>query len=199
MQEPSGASLSAESPDRARVPGDRRWVLQRFGAVAAITFVLDQLTKVWALGALVDGRTVDLVGDLLRLRLLRNSGAAFSLGNSMTWLMTVVAVVVTVGIVVLVRRVGSTWWAIALGMVFGGSLGNLVDRFFREPGPGRGHVVDFIDYLGLFVGNVADIGIVLGALGAVWLSLRDVSMDGRHPRHVGETHLSGTKGEEQHG
>ena len=67
-------------------------------------------------------------------------------------------------------------WAVALGLLLGGALGNLVDRLLRAPGPGRGHVVDFIDYFGLFIGNVADVAIVAGA--------------GHHhgprlPRHVG--------------
>ncbi|GAB3111584.1 hypothetical protein GCM10027055_12530 [Janibacter alkaliphilus] len=148
--------------------------------------MLDQLTKLWALATLDDGRTIELLGDWLGLRLLRNSGAAFSLGGSMTWVMTLVAVVVTIGIVVVARRLGSARWGLALGMVLGGSLGNLVDRFFREPGGGSGHVIDFIDYLDLFVGNVADIGIVLGAGLALWLSLRDVALDGRPVRHAAD-------------
>lgn len=163
-------------------------MLGGFGATAALVLVLDQLSKWWATGALGDGRTVDVVGSVVRLRLLRNSGAAFSLGDSMTWLMTLIAVVVTVGIVVVSRRLGSRAWGLALGLVLGGSLGNLIDRFFREPGPARGHVIDFIDYAGLFVGNVADIGIVVGAVAAVWLSLRDTPLDGRRrSSRAGET------------
>lgn len=161
-------------------------MLAWFVGAALLTLVLDQLTKIWALAALDDGRTVELLGDWLGLRLLRNSGAAFSLGGSMTWLLTLVAAVVTVGIVVVARRLGSARWGLALGMVLGGSLGNLIDRFVREPGGGSGHVIDFIDYLDLFVGNVADIGIVLGAGLALWLSLRDVALDGRPVRHAAD-------------
>ena len=67
-------------------------------------------------------------------------------------------------IVVAARRIGSAAWAWALGLLLGGALGNLTDRLSANPGPGRGHVVDFIDYFGLFIGNVADIAIV----GAPW-------------------------------
>ena len=62
--------------------------------------------------------------------------------------------------------------------LLGGSVGNLVDRFVREPGPLRGHVVDFIDYGGLFVGNVADIAIVGGAIVLVWLVFSGIGLDG---------------------
>lgn len=58
------------------------------------------------------------------------------------------------------------------GSAHRGSLGNLVDRFFREPGFLHGHVVDFIDYFGLFIGNVADIAIVVAAPIMAWLFLR---------------------------
>ena len=98
-------------------------------------------------------------------------------------------------VAVTVRRVGSLGWAVALGLLLGGSLGNLIDRFFREPGPGRGHVVDFIDYFGLFIGNVADIAIVGAALLIVVLALRGITIagervaDGRHTeRHVTAEH-----------
>lgn len=201
MQEPAGAPLITQACDQGSTssPGvpDRRGVITWFLGVATLTFILDQLTKLWALASLDDGHEIELVGDLLTLRLLRNSGAAFSLGDSVTWLMTLVAVVVTVGILVAARRLGSTRWGIALGLVLGGSIGNLADRFFREPGPGRGHVVDFIDYLDLVVGNVADIAIVVGALGAVWLSLRDVALDGHGRRHVAGSPDDGTEGDDR--
>jgi signal peptidase II len=77
------------------------------------------------------------------------------------------------------RRLGSRGWAVALGMLLGGAVGNLADRLAREPGFGRGHVVDFLDYAGFFVGNVADIAIVAAAALIVLLSLRGVGLDGR--------------------
>jgi len=81
------------------------------------------------------------------------------------------------------RRIGSRGWAWALGLLLGGSLGNLTDRMVREPGPGRGHVVDFIDYFGLFIGNVADIAIVGAAVLIGLLALRGIGVDGKHPHH----------------
>ncbi len=72
------------------------------------------------------------------------------------------------------------------GLLLGGALGNLVDRFLRAPGPGRGHVVDFIDYFGLFVGNVADIAIVVAAGLIMVLTFRGTSLAGpvHRPGHA---------------
>lgn len=146
--------------------------------LAAVTLVLDQATKVWALAALDEGVRHPLVGDLLGLQLLFNPGAALGLATGTTWLLTVVAVTVVVVIVRVSRRLGSRGWAVALGLLLGGALGNLVDRIIRDPGVGRGHVVDFIAYADWFVGNVADIAIVVAAGLLMLLSVRGVRLDG---------------------
>lgn len=139
---------------------------------------MDQLTKAWAIAALSDGVARPLLGALFGLRLVLNPGAALSLGTGMTGLLTLVACAVVVVIVRTARRLGSTGWAIALGLLLGGALGNLVDRFMRAPGPGRGHVVDFLAYADWFVGNVADIAIVLAAVLLTVLAGRGVRPDG---------------------
>lgn len=161
-------------------------MLRWYVIAAVLVLLVDQASKVWAVGALDNARTIPLVGDALSFRLIRNSGAAFSIGDSMTWLMTLVAVGVTVAILVAAPRIGSPRWSLALGLVLGGSLGNLYDRFFREPAPLRGHVVDFIDYAGLFVGNVADIAIVVGAAMLLWLVFTNIGMDGTRPQHAAD-------------
>ena len=126
---------------------------------------------------------VEVVGEYIQLNLIRNAGAAFSIGNSATWLLTIVAFGVLVFIVRTARRIGSTGWAWALGLLLGGSVGNLTDRMVRAPGPGRGHVVDFIDYFGWFVGNVADIAICVG----VGLMAIDMFSARRRP-HLATSH-----------
>jgi signal peptidase II len=133
------------------------------GALAAVMFLVDQLSKTWALASLTPGDPVPLVGSWIELDLIRNPGAAFSLGDGSTWLLTAISVGIVVWVLFAARRVGTMPWAVALGLLLGGALGNIADRLFREPGPGRGHVVDFIDYFGLFIGNVADIAIVVAA------------------------------------
>lgn len=147
-------------------------------ALAAAVVVLDQATKAWAVGALGDGRRIAVLGDLLSLVLVRNPGAAFSFATGQTWIFSVVAVVVTVTVVRVSRRLGSWWWAVTLGLILGGAVGNLIDRLARDPGVLRGHVVDFIDYAGFFVGNVADIAIVVAAAAIICLSLYGLRVDG---------------------
>jgi signal peptidase II len=145
-------------------------------AVAVVA--LDQLTKTWAVRALGDGRTVDVVGQLVQLRLFRNSGAAFSMATGSTWIFTIVATAASVAIVRLSRRLGSRWWALALGLLLGGAVGNLLDRLFREPGFPQGHVVDFIDLPRLFVFNVADASITAAAVLLALLAWAGVRFDG---------------------
>jgi len=114
--------------------------------------------------------------------LVRNSGAAFSMATGYTWVLTLVASGVVVGIIWMGRRLVSPWWAIGLGMILGGAMGNLVDRFFRSPGPLRGHVVDFLSIGWWPVFNVADPSVVGGAILLVVLSLFGFDFDtvGRH-------------------
>ncbi len=111
---------------------------------------------------LSDREPVTLLGGLLTLRLVRNPGAAFGFAEGLTIAFTVVAVAVVVVILRLSRRLRSTPWAVALGLVLGGAVGNLVDRIFRAPGPGRGHVVDFLELPHWPVFNLADSAIVSG-------------------------------------
>lgn len=171
-------------------PARRRRLLITLTVLASVVLVVDQLTKVWAEGALVVGERTPLVGDLLGLTLVHNAGAALSIATGMTWVLTLVATVVVVVVVRASRRIGSTAWAVALGLLLGGALGNLVDRFVREPGIARGHVVDFLAYGNFFVGNVADIAIVGAAGLIIVLALRGIGLDGSRegtPNDAGST------------
>jgi signal peptidase II len=185
MQDEAGAPLIAahESTTEPESTRNRRNLFLIMAATAVMIYVADQLTKAWALAVLTPGDPVDLVAHLIRLNLIRNAGAAFSIGNGSTWLLTLIAFGVLGFILRTARRIGSRTWAWALGLLLGGSLGNLTDRMTREPGPGRGHVVDFIDYFGLFIGNIADIAIVGAAVLIGVLALRGVGVDGKRPQH----------------
>jgi signal peptidase II len=132
-----------------------------FAAVAATVVALDQLTKHWALQALSDGH-IDIVGSL-RLKLVFNDGAAFSLGSGRTTLIAVVGLCVAACLAVLGWRADSRRWAVGMGVLLGGALGNLVDRAFRA-GDGLlgGHVVDFVDLQWWPVFNVADSALWVG-------------------------------------
>jgi signal peptidase II len=173
------------NPAAATAPTGSRVLVVWTGVLAALVLAADQLTKWWAESALTaDGDPVPLVGELLQLRLIYNPGAALSIASGYTWILTIVVTVVVVFIVRAIGRLGSRGWAVALGLLLGGAVGNLVDRLAREPGFARGHVVDFIDYAGFFVGNVADIAVVMAAVLIALLSLRGIGLDGR--RHTGD-------------
>ena len=103
--------------------------------VAAVVLVLDIVTKVLAVKLLTPGQPVSIVGDTITWTLVRNSGAAFSMATGYTWVLTLIATGVVIGIIWMGRRLVSPWWAVGLGMILGGAMGNLVDRFFRSPGP----------------------------------------------------------------
>jgi signal peptidase II len=146
--------------------------------VAAVAYAVDQVTKHLAVQHLAGRAPVDVMGSWLQLQLLRNPGAAFSTGESLTPLISVVAVAATVVVVVLAFRVRHRGWAVALGLLLAGIVGNLTDRILRAPGPFRGHVVDFLALPHWPVFNVADMCIdVAGALFVVLL-LRGEHLDG---------------------
>ncbi len=150
-------------------------------ALLAIFAVLtDQVTKFWALKTLVPTVKYPVFGDFVSFQLLRNPGAAFSLGSSSTLLFTILSIVVLGGIIwwIVFGRVQSVPLAIILGIIAGGAIGNLIDRIVQPPAWGRGHVIDFINYNDWFIGNVADIWIVGGAIAlVVWVFLTDSKTD----------------------
>jgi signal peptidase II len=131
--------------------------------LAAVVIGLDQGTKQWALSGLTGSRTVTLPTGFIHLHLLVNAGAAFSFATGETWFITVCASAAVLAIPWFALRARSWLLVVALGLLLGGAAGNLIDRLARAPGPGRGRVVDFIDYHGWFTGNVADIAIVVSA------------------------------------
>lgn len=139
--------------------------------IAAAVVAVDQLSKQWSLSNLTPGEAKPLLGSVLSLELVFNDGAAFSLGAGYTWVLTLIALVVTIGIAVYAKRARSNAAAILFGVGLGGALGNLIDRVFRAPSFGQGHVVDMINYNGWFVGNVADIAIVGAAIVFVLLAV----------------------------
>lgn len=174
----AAATRDAPADPAPATPGSRR-LIALFWTLCVTVLVLDQVTKALALRLLDEGDRVEVVGDILQLRLVFNPEAAFGLGVGMTWLLTLVAVVVVAVVVRVSRRLGSRGWAVALGLMLGGALGNLVDRLFREPGFARGHVVDFLALPNWPVFNVADSAITCAAVLVVLLGLRGVSVDGR--------------------
>jgi signal peptidase II len=183
MQAARGTPLSqpagtGEEPVTADPTSTSRRI-QLFAAVAAVVYVIDVASKVLAVRDLTGHEPISMLGGMLTLRLTRNPGAAFSTATGYTVLLTLVAIGVVVCVTRLAARLGSTIWAVALGLLLGGALGNLTDRIFRSPGPLRGHVVDFLELPHWPIFNVADSAIVLGAVLITFQSLRGVHLDGR--------------------
>src|SRR5215469_8790331 len=171
VQAAPGAPLSAGegTPPAGQARRPRR--IGVLVGVAAFALVADIVTKTLVVAHLREGQPVHVLGDVLMFNLLRNPGAAFSVGTGDTIVFTARTA----------RNLRSTAWAITLGLLLGGALGNLADRIFRSPGFLRGHVVDWIEVTRYWpVFNLADSAIVCGGILTVLLELLGYCIDGRH-------------------
>jgi len=177
----SAAGESTGVPPRRR----RIWIVL---ICAALALAIDTVSKAIVVANLQDRGPIHVPGGFLNLTLIRNSGAAFSIGESQTWVFTVIAAGVVFVILRVSRNLRSLPWAIALGLLLGGALGNLSDRLLRSPGVGRGDVVDFLQFptfplvhYDFPVFNLADTSIVIGGCLMVLLSFLGMQPDGtRH-------------------
>ncbi|MDO5629666.1 MAG: signal peptidase II [Mobilicoccus sp.] len=142
--------------------------------LAAVVWAADQMTKEWALAEFAQGEAVPFIGELLQFTLVFNPGAAFSMGTGFTPILSTIMAIVTLAIVVAATRVQSRWWAVALGLLLGGALGNLTDRLTRPPGFGHRHVVDFLMLPNFPVFNVADSFISTAAVLIVIAAIKDI-------------------------
>ncbi|MFE6711207.1 signal peptidase II [Streptomyces sp. NPDC057695] len=175
---PAGGTAAPEdgsaAPER---PRGRRRILALF-VVAVLAYLLDLGSKMLVVAELEGREPIRVIGDWLRFDAIRNPGAAFGMGEAFTIIFTCIAVAVIVVIVRLARKLYSLPWAIALGLLLGGALGNLTDRIFRSPGVFEGAVVDFIAPAHFAVFNLADSAIVCGGILIVILSFRGLDPDG---------------------
>lgn len=179
MQATRGASLSSRDADHPRkLP--RAIVL--FGAVALVGYLIDLGTKIWAVARLDGAEPVVVIPHVLHLTFLRNPGAAFGMATGFTIVLTAIAVIVCVVVVRMARDLRNPAWAVGLGLLLAGALGNLTDRIFREPAPFRGHVVDFLQFPdwppSWPIFNVADVMINLAALVIIVQTVRGIGLDG---------------------
>lgn len=149
--------------------------------VALVTLAVDLVSKVLIVAEFGDTghAPVQVLADVLYLVHTRNTGAAFSLGSSYPYVLTAIAVVVIVVIIRSARRLASTGWAVALGLILGGACGNVVDRLFREDGG----VVDFLALVDPFdppwpVFNLADACLCAGVAILVGMETTGRRLDG---------------------
>ena len=153
-------------------------VLAVVGVLAAVLLVADQVTKNWAVATLPELDPQPFLGDVLQLTLLYNTGAAWGMGAEITPVVTCLQIAIVIGVIVFaVRSVRSPWYALALGLIMGGALGNIHDRLLRAPGPFHGAVVDFLELPNWPVFNVADMAVVGGAILVIALGLFGLDAD----------------------
>lgn len=170
-------------PEQSPAPVARRPRTRLLLLIATVVLAIDLATKLTVVATIAPGEDIRILGGLVYLTQLRNVGAAFSFAEGATLVFSLVAVVVAVVIVRTARRLHSTGWAITLGLVLGGAVGNLLDRIFRDPGFLRGGVVDFVsvfapDGRAFPVFNMADSAIVCGGILGALLALRGIEFDG---------------------
>jgi len=161
----------AQSDELSVKPLAKRWLI--IGAVALFIIVIDQITKIWAVAELADGKTIDLFWTA-RFRLIRNFGSAFGLGSGLGRWLSVLIVGIIIGMLAFARTITSKGMTALFGLVIGGAIGNLIDRYFRaEDGFMSGGVIDFVDFQWWPVFNIADMAVVCGAAGLMLMSLRE--------------------------
>ncbi len=172
------ADGGSEDPSAApaRIAKPRTWWLVLVAGL--LVLAIDQLSKMWAVATLENEPPSQVLGDILQLYLVRNPGAAFSLGGGSTIIISLIAVGITVVLMFRARNLRSVWWALAMGTMIGGALGNLTDRIFRQPGGLQGHVVDFLQLPNWPIFNFADMAVVGAAIAMVIVTLLGVNFDG---------------------
>ncbi|MBO8197915.1 signal peptidase II [Streptomyces smyrnaeus] len=174
----AGGGEDERTEGESSAPERRRRRIGVLASVAGLALALDLVSKLLVVAKLENHAPIELLGSWLQLNVIRNPGAAFGLGEALTLLLTAIAVAVVVVIARIARKLYSTPWAIALGLLLGGACGNLTDRIFRAPGVFQGAVVDFIAPKHFAVFNLADSAIVCGGILIVLLSFRGLDPDG---------------------
>ena len=149
---------------------------RKLAITALVVVVLDQISKALAVTHLENKTSIHVLGSLVKFSFARNSGAAFSFATGATFVFTLLAFGACLGIIWFSPKISSNAWAIVFGAIFGGALGNLLDRIFRSPQGMQGHVVDFIELPNYPIFNLADSAIFCGAIAGIVLAMRGVTI-----------------------
>lgn len=184
MENSSVSPVPQDTPAATPKVRNKRALVLVTIALAVFALVVDQITKRIVETQMYEGQVIDVWPPLLRWYYIKNSGAAFSMGESVTWIFTIIQAAVLIYVAIfLVRKIGSWRWALALGGLMGGVAGNLTDRLFRPPSFGHGHVVDFIALPNFAIFNVADIFIVSSMIGICLLLFTGHEVNGTKATH----------------
>lgn len=174
MQTARGASLS----NRGATHHPKSTYVRLFFFVAISVWLIDQATKALAVAKLDGHDEITIIPHMFSLGFTRNPGAAFGMATGLTVILSALAVVVCIFVVRAASRLRDKGWAVGLGLLLGGAMGNLTDRIFREPSPFRGHVVDFLHINNFPVFNMADTALTFAAVVVFWRTWRGVGIDG---------------------
>src|SRR5947207_12432420 len=149
---------------RVATPAPPRRTAVLLFAAAAVIVAVDQVTKALVVSDLREGESRRVIGGVLAWTLQRNPGSAFGLFRHFPVVFTILAALIALVIVVRAPRVHDRLTGVALGLVLGGALGNLVVRIARAAGVFRGRVIDFIAFHWWPVFDVADSAVVIGGV-----------------------------------
>ncbi|MDX6276245.1 MAG: signal peptidase [Nocardioidaceae bacterium] len=175
MQAARGTSLS---PGNDHGPTTTTYV-RLFAVVAIAVWLVDQITKFAVVRGLEGEPRSTVIPHVFWLNVTRNAGAAFSTGTGFTLVLSVVAIAVCITVIRLASRLRDRGWAVGLGLLLGGAIGNLTDRLVRDPAPLKGHVIDFLQIPFDFpVFNLADTALTFAALVIIHRTWRGVRLDG---------------------
>lgn len=182
--------MSESKVSAAELHPHRRWIAVIPVVVAIIVWVIDQLTKSWVIEHLTEHDPVLVIGETLQWMFVRNPGAAFSFGVNATWVFTILSSGVALFVIFQLRKIASLAWGIFLGLLLGGTVGNLTDRLFREPGFPNGHVIDFIytPWMMPAIYNVADIAICVGMGLFILITILGIRLDGIPKKLIAQQH-----------
>lgn len=155
----------------------RRTRITLFLVMAAVAVILDQIVKAWVRSALPKtGDTAPFIPGVLRLLHVENTGAAFSMGEGKGFFFVAIAVAIFILALLSVwKEELSVPFALALGAVAGGGIGNMIDRLIQ------GSVTDFFatQFMDFPVFNVADIFVTLGVICVLICLIREGGEDRR--------------------
>lgn len=141
---------------------------RRAAIIAAAVIASDQITKLAIVATLMEGESQPLIGDVLRLTHIRNTGAAFGMLRGLGGVLVLAALVGVIAFAAVVVRQPPPMTSIGAALVAAGATGNLIDRLFRTSG-----VVDFVDFKYWPAFNVADSAITIGAILLLWAGMKE--------------------------
>lgn len=186
LSKPVSIETEADRSEPSEKPGRvlRPRLIIGLALLALLTVAVDQITKTIVVSTMTEGQVVTVIPGVLQWRFVRNAGAAFSFAEGQTWIFSIIAVVVAGVVIWAARRIESRSWAVVFGLLLGGTLGNLIDRLFREPGFGIGRVIDFIflPWMMPAIFNVADMAISAAVVILGILIITSVGFDGKRAR-----------------